>query len=167
MVFVDGSNLYHGMKRAQIRFDLLRLAKYYVGKRKFIRCYYYGSLDPYDKPRIESQRKFIRLLNLGGIVTRIKPLRLHDGNKVEKGADVHLAVDLVSFALHGHYDSAILISGDEDFLVAVEAVKESGKIVEIAYFSEQISDALRLSADEFHDLNNVPSEILRNRMRKI
>ena len=127
MVFVDGSNLYHGMKRAQIRFDLLRLAKYYVGKRKFIRCYYYGSLDPYDKPRI----------------------------------------DLVSFALHGHYDSAILISGDEDFLVAVEAVKESGKIVEIAYFSEQISDALRLSADEFHDLNNVPSEILQNRMRKI
>ena len=167
IVFIDGSNLYHGMKRARVNFDILKLAQFLAANRKFVRCYYYGSFNPFDTISLGRHRSFVRSLNLQGVVTNIKPLRIHEGRKVEKGADVHLAVDLVTFALQGYYDCAILISGDEDFFIAVDTVKQAGKIIEIAYFSNQIAEALRLRADTFHDLNKVYSEILRSNNRKV
>ncbi len=40
----------------------------------------------------------------------------------EKGVDVALAVDLYRFS--EHYDHAILISGDYDYVPAIQAVKD-------------------------------------------
>lgn len=59
----------------------------------------------------------------------------------EKGVDVHLATDMVSMA--NIYDTAILISGDQDFLPAVQAVKNMGKNVTVAVFGENGTTTLR------------------------
>lgn len=50
----------------------------------------------------------------------------------EKGVDVGLAVDMVRHA--PHYDQAILISGDYDFVPAVQAVKDQLKSVRLVSF---------------------------------
>ena len=45
----------------------------------------------------------------------------------EKAVDVHLATDLLK--LSGIYDVAIIVSGDQDYVPAVQAVKDYGKQV--------------------------------------
>ena len=48
---------------------------------------------------------------------------------VEKGVDTTIAIELLQFGLDGVYDKAILVSGDEDLVPAVEYVQRKGKEV--------------------------------------
>ena len=52
--------------------------------------------------------------------------------KVEKAVDVMVAVDMVSMALRGEYESAYVLSADGDLTPAVEEVRRMGKSVYIA-----------------------------------
>jgi len=74
-------------------------------------------------------------LNIEGI--------LKFGNKVEKGVDVHLAVDLVTLAFENKYDIAIIISNDGDFVPAVKKAQSYGKKVYNVMFPQ--CDAHHLS----------------------
>ncbi len=58
-----------------------------------------------------------------------------------------IVTDLLYFAWSGFYDTAILVSGDADFAYAVQAVKNMGKHVEVAYFENGISKDLLDIAD--------------------
>src|SRR3546814_20173101 len=51
------------------------------------------------------------------------------GTMVEKGVDVMLATDLVTRAYRDHYDTAIVVSGEADFYLALQAVKDAGQQV--------------------------------------
>ncbi|MCP4580532.1 MAG: NYN domain-containing protein, partial [candidate division Zixibacteria bacterium] len=54
---------------------------------------------------------------------------------------------MLTFAFKDTYDTAILISGDEDFMVVVEKIKELGKHVEVANLGG--SFLLRQAADKY------------------
>jgi len=75
------------------------------------------------------------------------------GVPVEKGVDVMLATDLLHYAWIDLYDVAVLVSGDCDFAYALQAVKNMGKHVEIAYFERNISRDFLDVADNQHLLN--------------
>jgi uncharacterized LabA/DUF88 family protein len=78
-------------------------------------------------------------LRLGRIVQ-------HNGQKVEKGVDVRLASDMVFYASKDFYDVAIVVTEDQDFAPAMASVKELGKHVELALFSDgQNRDMLRVA----------------------
>jgi uncharacterized LabA/DUF88 family protein len=64
-----------------------------------------------------------------------------------KGDDIYLATDLVSFAYENKYDTAILVSGDGDFVPAIKKVQKLGKKVENAYFSANRSNFLKSVCD--------------------
>ncbi|MGA7579058.1 MAG: NYN domain-containing protein [Desulfobaccales bacterium] len=50
----------------------------------------------------------------------------------EKAVDVKLAVDLI--ALHNIYDMAVIVSGDQDYVPAVQIVKDLGKkVINVAF----------------------------------
>lgn len=51
------------------------------------------------------------------------------------------------------YDTAILVSGDADYVPAVEAVKAIGKHVEVAFVERGRSMDLRQTADRFVPLD--------------
>lgn len=68
---------------------------------------------------------------------------------VEKGIDVSMAVDMLRLAYHNGYDTAILVTGDADFVAAIEGVKDMGKHVENAYFREAKGYHIRMSSDKF------------------
>ena len=57
-----------------------------------------------------------------------------DNNWIEKGVDMLLGIDLLRHATNNLYDTAILVSGDGDFIHAVQAVKDTEKDVEVAFF---------------------------------
>lgn len=72
---------------------------------------------------------------------------------VEKGVDIELASDMLKLAYSDAYDTAILISGDGDFVAAVQEVQDLGKHVENAYFKKGSSVSLSETCDKFISLN--------------
>lgn len=140
MVFIDGSNLYHGLKKMHCRtdVDLGKMSIQLVGTgREFVRTYYYNSpVDRRDGEEIyQNQQRFFETLKriddlelcLGRIAKR------PDGTRAEKGVDVKLAVHMLSKAYKDHFDEAVLVSADGDFADLIQCVKDAGKKVEVAY----------------------------------
>ena len=72
-----------------------------------------------------------------------------------------LVTDLIAFAFRNAYDTAILVSGDYDFLEAIRIVMSLGKKVEVAMFSHAINSELRSAADRFIALEALADKIKR------
>ncbi len=73
----------------------------------------------------------------------------------EKAVDVKLAVDLLE--LRNIYDAAIIVSGDQDYVPAVQAIKDSGKKVINACFLTRDGRYLPGGARR---LNQITDEVL-------
>jgi uncharacterized LabA/DUF88 family protein len=113
-----------------------------------LRSYYYTSLVG-DGPAIEEVRR--RLWDLGFTPKVFK--RGADQQK-SKGVDISLCKDVLSHAFQDHYDAAVLIAGDGDYVPLVEEVKRLGKLVHVWFFErEGLNPALRLASDRFFDLS--------------
>ncbi|MFH1638880.1 MAG: NYN domain-containing protein [Chloroflexota bacterium] len=156
MVFIDGSNLYHSLKkffnRADI--DIGKFCNRLLGKRRLIRIYYYNALvGRREEPeRYKDQQTF--LTSVGAVpYTELRLGHLIYNNwpnvpPFEKGVDVQLATDLLTHSFKNNYDTAILVAGDNDYVGALQAVKDNGKHVEIALFGkERTSRQLRDVSD--------------------
>ncbi|MBI2135788.1 NYN domain-containing protein [Candidatus Woesearchaeota archaeon] len=74
---------------------------------------------------------------------RKKPLQFTSSKGIfQKGVDVQLAVDLVSFAHQNVYDIAVIFSGDIDLLESLKTVKNLGKQVIIFSHYRNIAEKL-------------------------
>jgi uncharacterized LabA/DUF88 family protein len=157
-IFIDGSNLYHALKNNFGRYDL-----YFTGfitklcsSRPLFRTYYYNILQDPNKwvETHKEQHEFIEVLNKTPYLeVRLGSTKVAQGVPIEKGIDVMLATDLLYFAWNNSYDVAVLVSGDSDFGYALQAVKNMGKHVEVAYFENVISKDLLDIADNRHLLD--------------
>lgn len=77
--------------------------------------------------------------------------------KRQKEVDVLLAVDMVVGAYSNIYDVAVLISGDSDFIPAVEEARRRGKTVVVGAVKETAGKELILAADRFINFNETGS----------
>ncbi len=66
----------------------------------------------------------------------------------QKGVDIKMAIDMLSKAYDGHYEFAILVAGDGDFVHLVDAVKDAGRRVIGAYYQDTVSLNLQKSFDQ-------------------
>jgi len=157
-IFIDGSNLYHALRDNFGRVDLNFTAfttKLCAGRTLF-RTYYYNVLqDPAQRPEgHREQQEFLDTLRKTPYLEiRLGSTKLLQGVPVEKGIDIMLATDLLHFGWNDLYDAAVLVSGDGDFAYALQAVKNMGKHVEVAYFESNISRNLLEVADNRHLLD--------------
>lgn len=157
-IFIDGSNLYHALRSNFKRYDLnfAEFAYKLCGARRLFRVYYYNVLqDQSQRPEgYHEQQEFLDVLhNMPYLEVRLGSTKLAQGIPVEKGIDIMLATDLLHFAWTDLYDVAILVSGDGDFTYALQAVKNIGKHIEVAYFESGISKDLLEVADNRQMLN--------------
>jgi hypothetical protein len=76
----------------------------------------------------------------------------YDGTR-KANLDVEIAVDMLSLA--GRYDTAVLVSGDEDFVYAINAVAYKGCRVEVAGFRSNTAPRLIDVSDFFIDLGEI------------
>ena len=157
MVFIDGSNLYHSLKghfkRTDI--DIGKFCKKLLDKRRLVRIYYYNAIvGRREEPeRCQRQQSFFNSvrsvpyceLRLGRLVYINWP----NVPPYEKGIDILLTTDFLTHSFKNNYDVAILVTGDSDYVGAVQAVKDNGKNVEVALFGkERTSRALRDVSDK-------------------
>ena len=77
-----------------------------------------------------------------------------------KGDDTHLVSDFVGEAYENLYDTAIIVSGDEDFVSPIKRVRKLGKRIENAYFSSSSSYNLRKACDYSIHLNKILNKII-------
>lgn len=71
----------------------------------------------------------------------------------EKQVDTYLACQMVSLAYENAYDVAIIISGDEDYIPAIEIAQQKGKIVMAISAGKSFSEELQRKADRALRLN--------------
>ncbi len=157
MVFIDGSNFYHGKRDVlgNVGIDYRCLVKKLVGERRLVRVYYYIPMINKDEAQEQyrSQLRFVTYLQeIPYFHVKYGRLMRQGDVLVEKSIDVQIAVDMVRYAAADYFDVAILVSGDGDFSPAVEAVKEMGKQVEVAFFQKETAQQLRQVSDLFIDL---------------
>lgn len=165
-VFFDGKNFYEGMRRfdATIEIDQERFTDWVVRAvggetAEFAGAYYYTghSADPAVGPvtRAQALGAFLdRLATLRGYFVRREPrVRRQTTCAVchaayeyttEKRVDTRMVAELIQYAAVNAYDVAVLASGDEDFVPAVEAVDRLGKRVYVGHWPGQpVSRQLR------------------------
>jgi uncharacterized LabA/DUF88 family protein len=157
-IFIDGSNLYHALRSNFRRYDInfAEFASKLSGSRRLFRTYYYNVLqDPVQRPDgYREQQEFLDILRKTPYLEiRLGSTKVAQGIPIEKGIDIMLATDLLYFAWNDFYDVAVLVSGDSDFAYALQAVKNMGKHVEVAYFESGVSKDLLNIADNRHLLN--------------
>ncbi|MDB2620241.1 NYN domain-containing protein [bacterium] len=75
----------------------------------------------------------------------------------EKAVDVNLATDLIS--LRDIYDLAIIVSGDQDYVPAVKAVKDAGKRVVNVSFRTRSGKALPGGARRLNEITDWCEEL--------
>ena len=163
-VFVDGANLYHSIKnyyRGVLDYDRLLAAA--VGGRKLLRATFYIVEKQETDEGSATARSFVYNLNKFGYKVRSKPLVVHETLTAEgertvshKGDwDIGIVVDMMR--LSEHADTYVLVSGDGDYVEAVEYLQsEKGIRVEVISAAQCTSQALLDVCDQHTDLADIP-----------
>jgi len=167
VIFIDGSNVFHGLRNETFKVDYLKLVEFLKKDRYLVRAYFYSALpserdvDKQSKEGFSKQKKFLEDLSFMGIKVKLARLRkLPDGNFLEKEVDIMLATDMLSLAYKNAYDTCVLVSGDSDFSYTVEVIQSLGKRVENATFKKTSSYSLRKLCDEFLYLDDHLDEFI-------
>ena len=152
-VFIDGNNLFHAARFHNIDIDYNKLLRVLLGDGRLLRAFFYTGVDI----GAERQQGFLLWMRRNGFRVIQKELKtFYDGTR-KANLDVEIAVDMLSLA--GSYDTAVLVSGDEDFVYAVNAVAYKGCRVEIAGFRSNTAPKLIDVADYFIDLGEIADRV--------
>ena len=148
-VFIDGNNLFHAARFHNVDIDYNKLLRVLLGDGRLLRAFFYTGVDA----GAERQQGFLLWMRRNGFRVIQKELKtFYDGTR-KANLDVEIAVDMLSLA--GRYDTAVLVSGDEDFVYAVNAVAYKGCRVEVAGFRSNTAPRLIDVADFFIDLGDI------------
>ncbi len=150
-IFIDGSNLYHNLRRNHIRVSFEELIKRLETRREVIDVFYYtAELDPsFNSEKYKNHQEFLeklrKLPNFHVVLCNLRKIILEDGTPDYdiKGDDVHLASDLIKGSYEDLYDVAIVVSGDEDFVPAIKIAIANKKRVINAFFPKSSAYLLR------------------------
>lgn len=158
MVFIDYRNLMAKYNEGDLVTDIFRLTKILVGERELVGAYIFDGRMTNGDQRPEDRLLLSNLRSMGFRVITRDSVVFRDGHYVQKEVDVSLSVEMLEHALLNHYDVAILISGDRDFIPAIQKVQAAGKKVEVASYEDFISGdrEIQFVADVYHKLREIP-----------
>src|SRR3989344_3638879 len=150
-IFIDGSNLYHNLKRFNIKTTFEEIIKKVETRREIVDIFYYTALldKLIDEESYKEHKRFLdkikEIPNFHVVLCNLRKIILEDGSVdfAIKGDDVYLATDLIKGAYENLYDVAIIVSGDADFIPAIKLVQKNGKKVINAFFPKSSSYLLR------------------------
>lgn len=150
-IFVDGGYLDYVLKdfgAPRIAWD--RFASVLTGADELLRTYYYHCL-PYKGPvpTPEESTRFARKQAFFHMLSRLDRFEVRQGKLAFRGqdrstgksifeqkqVDIKLAVDLVLLASKRQITRAAIVTGDSDFLPAVQAAKNEGVLIHLFHGS--------------------------------
>jgi uncharacterized LabA/DUF88 family protein len=109
-----------------------------------------------ERRRFSSMDKFVYTLKkLPRFEVKLGRLGCVAGEFVQKRVDIALAVDFVRLSSSGAISKAVLVTGDSDFVPAIEASKDLGVLVELFYSPSSIHDELLSAVDQSFVIDDV------------
>lgn len=150
IVYFDNSNIFSGQRDAGWRIDAEKFVALLEQNGPIWQVYFFAAVT--DPPRY-TQTAFYRMLKeqlhweteifpLGSKTVRCRHCGHRHRTYTEKGVDVALATRMLTHASNRAFDTAILVSGDKDYLGTVRAVKALGLRVEIVSYRNSLSNDL-------------------------
>lgn len=160
MVFVDGENLairYGAMVQGRMLDDVETAwyrADIAVWSQKLreppvlsvVRKHYYTSVQGDDDKMLEISDW---LKSRGFEAPRV--FKKEKGRR-SKQVDISLSTEMLLHGFRKHYEIAILVAGDEDYVPLVRAVQSEGARVHVWFVSNGISPNLKRASDDFVNL---------------
>ncbi|MFI1969978.1 hypothetical protein BLA24_18145 [Streptomyces cinnamoneus] len=162
IVYVDGYNLFHGLRHKFLDdryqwLDLVSLAQRLRPRDNLIKVNYYTAPLQGASSAVRRQQDYLGALRaVGGKVLAVHEARYQPKTITckcgrawrsyeEKETDVHLAVDLVADIATRSADSALVVSGDSDLCPAVRRAREFNAAAHIAmaFPPKRVSTELR------------------------
>lgn len=153
-IFIDGENFCYGIKSinkfyTDFRFDFEKYINFITKGKKLIDVYYFiAPLKQHLNPIItlKQQKLLVRLKKAGYNVILCKRRKREDGqgeitHKIKED-DIRLALQMQKDAYENKFDTALLFSGDGDFVPLPEFLKEKGKKMELVCFDDCTSISL-------------------------
>jgi len=159
VVLIDGGYLSKILKNffSSTKINLLLFSENLCDNSERDQTLYYHCM-PYQSrsPTYEERRRYAAMDRFINIVRGLdkftvklgRLLKLSDGEYQQKGVDVVFALDLVELSAMDEVDKAIIVSGDSDFVPAVEKANTLGVITQNVYHPNQFSYHLRDSCIE-------------------
>ncbi|QSZ67498.1 NYN domain-containing protein [Methanofollis aquaemaris] len=130
--------------------------------RERLRTYFYDCM-PYqsDPPTEEERRRYAQYCKFRDIMEGLPRFQMRFG-RLQKGigetfeqkrVDILLAVDLVKLSWTGQIRYATVVTGDSDFVPAVDAAKDAGVIVTLYYSKKAAHNELLSAVDERREMD--------------
>ncbi len=147
-VFIDGGYLDHVLRgQENPRVDRQAFSSEIAGNNNLLRTYYYDC-PPYrsDPPTLDESQRYAKKQRFFDALRGKTKFEVREGYLIfkgldqfgtpiflQKGPDIHLAVDLLTLSFNRQIQKAFLIAGDGDFVPVVQAVKNFGVVVHLLH----------------------------------
>lgn len=124
-IFIDGGNYYKmNKKRLGWTIDLRKLLEFCSGFGTVVDAYYYTAIDP----KVDELPDFLLMLPKMGFSLVTKPLKtIKNGDDYHRKGNMDIEIVIDMFNTIDNYDLCVLVSGDGDFLPALEMLRARGK----------------------------------------
>jgi len=146
-VFIDVQNLYYSAKNLyKSKVNFVKILEDAVSGRQLIRAiaYVVRAEEPLEQT-------FFEALEKAGFEVKVKDIQIFPGGVKKADWDVGVAIDMIRMS--NKLDVMVLVSGDGDYVPAVEFLKNQGHRVEVMAFGPSTSNKLTASADDFVNLD--------------
>ena len=156
-VFIDGENLFYSQQTLGWKISYSKFIQYFKKEcGEEVKCFVYKGVDENNA----AQRRFLDMLDINGFILRTKVVKIikgSNGKDTWKGnLDIELALEMME--LKEHYDTAVLVSGDSDFAVVLDKLKQAGKRVIVFSTRGRVAREL-LERAKYIDLRKLKLEI--------
>jgi len=140
-IFIDNSNIFMGFKKYNLRADYEKLKQILTQDRELQNIFLYeGVIYPISPVK---KKWYNDLRNNSGYIIKTSFDKISSNDTIEKKIDIKIAIDIISLAYENAYDTAVLVSGDGDFVPVVKKLKELDKNVELWAFKYSLANTLK------------------------
>ncbi|MBY8992467.1 MAG: NYN domain-containing protein [Candidatus Lokiarchaeota archaeon] len=159
VIFMDNSNIFKGFQKYHVQADYEKLKNLITRGRKLESIFLYEGVVYPMSP--EKSKWYKELKSRSGYIIKASFDKMVVGGAIEKKVDINIAIDIISLAYENAYDTAVLVSGDGDFLPVVKKAKNLDKNIEIWAFRYSLANVLReeLKQEEIFLLDDILSKI--------
>ncbi|MEK7505250.1 MAG: NYN domain-containing protein [Patescibacteria group bacterium] len=120
--FIDGQNLYLGVKSLGWKIDYIRFRKYLTEKYSITKAYVFVGFLP-------TNQQFYSFLQSVGFVLIFKPILENKEGVIKGNCDAELV--LQAMIEWQNYERALVVTGDGDFYCLIKHLKDNHKFLKV------------------------------------
>jgi len=159
VIFIDNSNIFQGFRKYDIKADYEKLKNVITNNRELHNILLYEGVVYPMSP--EKKKWYKELSKRSGYVIKASFDKIVSSGAIEKKVDIKIAIDIISLAYENAYDTAVLVTGDGDFVPVVKKVKGLDKKVELWAFRYSLANTLKeeLGQENIYYMDDILSTI--------